>query len=117
MTSMPVPFVKATQPPKPNGVGVAMPSITTFRSLRGILTFKTPSLKSPCRPRVVNTAEYSSGILCWENAGTEITRLKQRISQWFDFMVVLPLLLSISVYRHRSEFSGCSSYKVQLQFL
>ena len=31
----PVPFVMAIQPPNPNGVGVARPPTTIFKSLRG----------------------------------------------------------------------------------
>jgi MoxR-like ATPase len=56
MTSIPPsPLVIASHPPKPNGVGVAIPSMVTFRSFRGMLIFKTPSLKSPCFPRVFIT--------------------------------------------------------------
>ena len=50
----PVPFVSATQPPKPNGVGAGRCAMVTFRSSRGIFTFSTPSLKSPLRPSVVS---------------------------------------------------------------
>ena len=49
------PFVNATQPPKPNGVGVFTPATVTLRSLRGTFTFSTLALKSPCRPSVLNT--------------------------------------------------------------
>src|SRR5438552_1209451 len=57
----PSPLVIASHPPKPNGVGVAIPSIMTFRSFRGMLIFNTPSLKSPCFPRVAKTCWYSCG--------------------------------------------------------
>ena len=59
---MPVPFVRAIQPPKPNGVGVATPATVTLMSLRGMLTFSTPSLKSPVRARTSSTPWYSAGI-------------------------------------------------------
>ena len=47
---------KAEGTPKPKGVGVAIPSTTTLRSLRGMFTLSTESLKSPCLPRVSSTA-------------------------------------------------------------
>ena len=55
MTSMPVPLVSAIQPPNPNGVGVGTPATVTLRSLRGMLTFRTPSLKSPWRASASST--------------------------------------------------------------
>jgi hypothetical protein len=56
MTSIPpLPLVSANQPPKPKDVGVAIPSMVTFKSFRGILIFSTPSLKSPCLPMVFKT--------------------------------------------------------------
>jgi len=39
----PSPFVIATQPPKPNDVGVTTPAIVILTSLRGTLTFRTCS--------------------------------------------------------------------------
>src|SRR6185369_15161168 len=60
----PMPLVIASQPPKPNGVGVGLPSIVTLRSLRGMLTFRTLSLKSPCLPRDLSTPSYSAGTVC-----------------------------------------------------
>ncbi len=51
-----VPFVKATHPPKPKGVGVDTPWIVIFRSLRGMLTLSTPALKSPLRSRDFSTS-------------------------------------------------------------
>src|SRR5260370_625304 len=45
ITSLPSsPFVNATQPPKPKGVGVATPEMTTCKSLRGTFTFRTFAL-------------------------------------------------------------------------
>jgi len=42
ITSAPsVAFVKATHPPKPNGVGAGRLSIVTTRSLRGMLSWRT----------------------------------------------------------------------------
>ena len=63
----PAPFVRAIQPPKPNGVGAARPAMVTRRSVRGMFTFKTPSLKSPFLPRAVRTAPYSAGT-SWADA-------------------------------------------------
>jgi hypothetical protein len=40
----PVPFVIATQPPTPNGVGVLTFATVTVRSLRGMFTLSTLSL-------------------------------------------------------------------------
>src|ERR1051326_8550992 len=51
-----VAFTKTTQPPNPRGVGVATPCTVILRSLRGILTFSTPSLKSPLRSRDFRTS-------------------------------------------------------------
>src|SRR5882724_8026948 len=50
------PFVKATHPPKPKGVGVDTPWIVIFRSLRGMLTLSTPALKSPLRSKDFSTS-------------------------------------------------------------
>ena len=45
MTSVPpVPFVIATQPPKPNGVGVFTFATVTLRSFLGMLTLSTFAL-------------------------------------------------------------------------
>lgn len=45
MTSMPpAPFVIATQPPKPNGVGVFTPAPVTLTSFPGMLTLGTFAL-------------------------------------------------------------------------
>src|SRR5215471_5662619 len=65
ITSLPsVVFVNATHPPNPKGVGVDIPCTVILRSLRGILTFSTPSLKSPLRSRDFRTSWYSPGISC-----------------------------------------------------
>ena len=65
ITSMPpVPFVIAIQPPKPNGVGVLTSATVTVTSFRGMLTFRTLSLKSPCRPSAVSTCWYGAGTSC-----------------------------------------------------
>src|SRR5712671_1949908 len=63
MTSIPpVPFVIATHPPNPNGVGVFTSATVTDRSFRGIFTLSTASLKSPVFPSVVRTVLYSAGM-------------------------------------------------------
>src|SRR5215467_12355404 len=72
----------ASHPPKPNGVGVAMPSMVILRSLRGMLIFKTFVLKSPCLPRVFNTASYSAGMLCADASEADKIR-KPRILVYF----------------------------------
>src|SRR6516162_8055336 len=54
----------ATQPPKPKGVGVETPATVTLTSLRGMFTFSTLSLKSPCFPSVESTCWYSAGMSC-----------------------------------------------------
>jgi hypothetical protein len=42
----------ASHPPNPKGVGVAIPSMVTFKSFRGMFTFKTLPLKSPSCPGI-----------------------------------------------------------------
>ena len=65
ITSMPpVPLVIATQPPKPNGVGVLTFATVIDRSFLGMLTFRTLSLKSPVFPSVSSTCLYAAGISC-----------------------------------------------------
>ena len=57
MTCIPAsPFASASHPPNPNGVGAGRPPIVTWRSARGMLTFSTPSLKSPFLLSDVSTA-------------------------------------------------------------
>jgi len=57
-------FVNATQPPKPNGVGVATPATVIFRSLRRMLTLRTPSLKSLYGRAISEPPGSRSHLLC-----------------------------------------------------
>src|SRR5215217_3672286 len=94
-TSMPVPLVIATQPPKPNGVGVLTLATVTARSLRGMFTLRTFALKSPVLPSVVSTCWYSAGMSCADAVAAAAERISvERMSKRF-MMAVLLLHLSL----------------------
>ena len=95
-----LPFVRATQPPKPKGVGAERLSIVTLRSLRGIFTFKHAVLEVS---RLAERREHAlvfrrhSCALARAGASTALATTSDPIASLNDVIVTSPYLDVASV--------------------